>query len=263
MANQFNDHSKRTPYTTPRHRTVFGNMSPNLMSNSRASIIDTQKVISPNFNVVSSDWSMSSKRFQMTVERSTTKSKIRESHSRHKSEDLRLAGSPKKLLRRTSTNEMLDRFIPSRQTTSGKLSLDDNTPMPYDLPLDHIESQTSEIYKNTVAQACGLEVGERILQFQPVAPEAKKIAKLKSNKFKNKQLISTSAAQARLKRIPTCPEKVLDAPGLIDDFYLNLLSWSSENVLAIALENAVYCWNATSGSVQLAAECDFINHGWP
>ncbi len=33
------------------------------------------------------------------------------------------------------------------------------------------------------------------------------------------------------------PERVLDAPNMVDDFYLNLLDWSGENVLAIALEN--------------------------
>jgi len=29
--------------------------------------------------------------------------------------------------------------------------------------------------------------------------------------------------------------KVLDAPGLIDDFYLNLLDWSTRNLIAVGL----------------------------
>lgn len=51
------------------------------------------------------------------------------------------------------------------------------------------------------------------------------------------------------RRIAIVPEKILDAPGLKDDFYLNLLHWSSSNLLAVGLENTVYIWNATSGSV--------------
>ena len=43
-------------------------------------------------------------------------------------------------------------------------------------------------------------------------------------------------------------EKTLDAPDLVDDYYLNLLDWGSSNVLAIALGNTVYLWNATDGS---------------
>lgn len=43
--------------------------------------------------------------------------------------------------------------------------------------------------------------------------------------------------------------QVLDAPGLQDDFYLNLVDWSSQNVLAVGLENSIYLWNACSSKV--------------
>ncbi|OWB60893.1 hypothetical protein B5S29_g1776 [[Candida] boidinii] len=174
--------------------------------------------------------------------------------------------SPRKL-RRTSTFDLLDRFIPSRQTSSGKLTLEENVILPCTLPMDHIKNETTKIYKDTVAEACGLEVGERILQFQPIPPESKNYSKStgtssnsgSSSNYRtqktSKVKISMAAAQARIKRIPTAPEKVLDAPGIIDDFYLNLLSWSSDNILAIALENSVYCWNANTGDVDLASEC--------
>ena len=36
-------------------------------------------------------------------------------------------------------------------------------------------------------------------------------------------------------KIPKAPFKVLDAPALKDDFYLNLIDWSNENVLAVGL----------------------------
>lgn len=40
------------------------------------------------------------------------------------------------------------------------------------------------------------------------------------------------------------PYKVLDAPQLQDDFYLNLMDWSSQNVLAVGLNRSVYIWSA-------------------
>ncbi|KAK1259856.1 Protein FIZZY-RELATED 1 [Acorus gramineus] len=43
------------------------------------------------------------------------------------------------------------------------------------------------------------------------------------------------------------PQGTLDAPGLIDDYYLNLLDWGSDNVLSIALGNTVYLWDALDG----------------
>ena len=43
-------------------------------------------------------------------------------------------------------------------------------------------------------------------------------------------------------------EMTLDAPDIIDDYCLNLMDWSSSNVLALALENTVYLWDASNGS---------------
>ena len=42
---------------------------------------------------------------------------------------------------------------------------------------------------------------------------------------------------------------MLDAPALQDDFYLNLVDWSSSNVLAVGLGSCVYLWSASSSKV--------------
>ena len=44
------------------------------------------------------------------------------------------------------------------------------------------------------------------------------------------------------------PDRTLDAPELIDDYYMKLLDWSTRNVVAITLKNTVYMWNASKGS---------------
>jgi cell division cycle 20-like protein 1, cofactor of APC complex len=58
-----------------------------------------------------------------------------------------------------------------------------------------------------------------------------------------------AAPQKRKRRIAKVPFKVLDAPALQDDFYLNLVDWSSQNVLAVGLGSCVYLWSACTSKV--------------
>lgn len=51
------------------------------------------------------------------------------------------------------------------------------------------------------------------------------------------------------RKISKTPFKVLDAPNLQDDFYLNLLEWSSQNILSVALDSSLYFWNANNNKV--------------
>lgn len=51
------------------------------------------------------------------------------------------------------------------------------------------------------------------------------------------------------RKIARSPFKVLDAPSLQDDFYLNLVDWSSHNVLAVGLGTCVYLWSACTSKV--------------
>lgn len=67
----------------------------------------------------------------------------------------------------------------------------------------------------------------------------------------------TSEYQTQMKpmrKVPKLPFKVLDAPQLKDDFYLNLLDWSPQNVLAVGLGNAVYIWSASNSKVTKLCE---------
>mmetsp|Transcript_6234 Transcript_6234/g.7660 ORF Transcript_6234/g.7660 Transcript_6234/m.7660 type:complete len:726 (-) Transcript_6234:18-2195(-) len=53
----------------------------------------------------------------------------------------------------------------------------------------------------------------------------------------------------RKRYITKVPFKVLDAPALQDDFYLNLVDWSSQNMLAVGLGSCVYLWNACTSKI--------------
>ncbi|XP_021948798.1 cell division cycle 20.2, cofactor of APC complex [Folsomia candida] len=54
---------------------------------------------------------------------------------------------------------------------------------------------------------------------------------------------------------PKSPDRVLDAPDIVDDFYLNLLDWSDSNVVAIALKDQVYLWTAHTAEI-VRIPCD-------
>lgn len=53
--------------------------------------------------------------------------------------------------------------------------------------------------------------------------------------------------------------QVLDAPELQDDFYLNLVDWSSQNVLSVGLGSCVYLWSACTS--QVTRLCDLSTDG--
>ena len=47
---------------------------------------------------------------------------------------------------------------------------------------------------------------------------------------------------------------MLDAPCLQDDFYLNLVDWSTQNILAVGLASTIYLWSASSSQVTKLAD---------
>ena len=56
-------------------------------------------------------------------------------------------------------------------------------------------------------------------------------------------------ARKPTRSISKVPYKVLDAPELADDFYLNLVDWSSQDVLGVGLGKCVYLWSAKTSNV--------------
>lgn len=63
----------------------------------------------------------------------------------------------------------------------------------------------------------------------------------------------------RRRHIPSSPTRILDAPELRDDYYLNLVSWGDNNVLAVALDQIVYLYNTESGAIQEVKACGTRN----
>ena len=75
---------------------------------------------------------------------------------------------------------------------------------------------------------------------------------------RSNQKSSTSSPKKSTRKIAKIPYKVLDAPNLADDYYLNLVDWSSNNNVAVALESSVFLWSAHTSKVTKL--CDLEGH---
>nr|CAD7396310.1 unnamed protein product [Timema cristinae] len=60
----------------------------------------------------------------------------------------------------------------------------------------------------------------------------------------------TPSTKSSSRYIPQAPDRILDAPDILDDYYLNLVDWNANNILAVALNDALYLWNATTGTIE-------------
>ncbi|TPX43928.1 hypothetical protein SeLEV6574_g04802 [Synchytrium endobioticum] len=140
------------------------------------------------------------------------------------------------------TKEGNHRFIPNRDAmdmASSQLNIarKENPDKPCYLDPAHLA------YQEEIAKACGLALDKRILSFalEPPAPA--------QNDLRTQWSRPLRPNATTKRRIATMPDRVLDAPGMVDDYYLNLLDWSSQNILAVGLDKTVYLWNAKTGSV--------------
>lgn len=92
----------------------------------------------------------------------------------------------------------------------------------------------------------------RILCYQNKAPAAPESHQNPLKVVYSQKTPISSKAGSRY--IPTTSDRILDAPDIINDYYLNLLDWSSDNIVTVALGNSVYLWNAGTGNIEQLVE---------
>ncbi|CAO1630688.1 unnamed protein product [Parajaminaea phylloscopi] len=66
-------------------------------------------------------------------------------------------------------------------------------------------------------------------------------------RFESQRMLLSPRRTPRV--VSKVPFKVLDAPDLADDFYLNLVDWSVNNTLGVGLGKCVYLWSAKDSNV--------------
>lgn len=146
--------------------------------------------------------------------------------------------TPLKLSTPHATN---DRYIPTRTATDMEMS--------YHLLFDSENKACDKIKKQLIVENChGIPENAKILHLRtkPIEPDQAFVDNMKIL-YHGSTVNSVKKNTTRF--ISSAPEKILDAPDFKDDYYLNLIDWSSTNHLAVALNNDLYIWNATSGEI--------------
>lgn len=144
-----------------------------------------------------------------------------------------------------------DRFIPNRAAMDFDLSNYAMTSVEAGEAAEEDDSKAA-MKKNLAANVLGDEsAGFRVLALTEKAPAAPEGYTNAMKVLYSQQSEQPAARKVRSTRhIPAVPERILDAPDLVDDYYLNLLDWSSSNTLAVALGQTVYLWNAATGTIE-------------
>ncbi|EDW11305.1 cell division cycle protein 20 homolog [Drosophila mojavensis] len=161
-----------------------------------------------------------------------------------------------------------DRFIPNRAATNfelahflvnkdtGDKSDEDQEQQPTSSNENNVQASAHKGERQKliaeVAQVGESSKSGRILCYQnkaPAAPESH------TNPLKVVYSLKTPiSTKSGSRYIPTTSERILDAPDFINDYYLNLMDWSGDNIVAVALGNCVYLWNAASGNIEQLTE---------
>lgn len=146
------------------------------------------------------------------------------------------------IIRKHPCRENLDRFIPNRSAmdmdyahymvTEGRKGKEN----------PGVSTPSREAYRKILAESLNMN-RTRILAFKNKPPTP-------MDAFRTEYATTTIPSKPTKPRryIPQTPERTLDAPDIIDDYYLNLLDWGSNNILSIALGNTVYFWDGASGA---------------
>jgi cell division cycle protein 20 (cofactor of APC complex) len=176
--------------------------------------------------------------------------------------------TPGKAIRTNAGNKTpgCDRFIPNRgamdlDVSAFNLEKEDGESLDNGEYSDEYDKSLNKTLLNTdITKTNETQQNSQVLAFRKKAPAADAAHQSAT------RVLYTANREAQPKKVKSTryisqtPERILDAPELLDDYYLNLLDWSDRNVLAIALGPTVYMWNATDGSIAQLCELEEGDH---
>ncbi|OVA15153.1 WD40 repeat [Macleaya cordata] len=144
--------------------------------------------------------------------------------------------------RNSRENVWLDRFIPNRSAMDFDYAHYMLMEARKSKQNPVVSSPSNEAYRKQLAETLNIN-RTRILAFKnkPPTPVGVLFPEASSS-------VQQTKPTTPRRSIPQTSERILDAPELVDNYYLNLLDWGRSNVLAIALGNTVYLWDASDSS---------------
>lgn len=143
-----------------------------------------------------------------------------------------------------------DRFITDRSAMDFSVA---NFMMTKENSAVDMISPSKDEYKKQLAESLLSNNGQkqsRILAFKNKPPPPPEGYTGANTLYSQNVAAGQSKPKKMFRHIPQAPERTLDAPDMLDDYYLNLLDWSAENVLAVALGMTVYLWDAATSSIE-------------
>jgi len=109
--------------------------------------------------------------------------------------------------------------------------------------------QKKEYHQALEAQLLDGKKEHRVLAFRNKAPLPKEGFQNQLQVLYSQNKDPAPSSLRSYRHIPSAPERILDAPDLLDDYYLNIMDWGASNILAIALSQTLYLWNAATGDI--------------
>ncbi|XP_036371225.1 cell division cycle protein 20 homolog isoform X2 [Octopus sinensis] len=166
------------------------------------------------------------------------------------------SGKSKKQPKTPKTPTAGDRFIPNRSSTQfdvGYYKIMNENLAKKDEADTRSPSQVQ--YQKIMNENLNGEIlSSKIISYKakpPTAPEGHQ---------NSLRILYTSSKNSQCKKltrhIPQTSDRILDAPEILDDYYLNLLDWSANNQLAVALAGHLYLWNAGTGEIKQLTEME-------
>lgn len=163
----------------------------------------------------------------------------------------RKSPTPNKVLSKTPCGG--DRFIPNRASSNldlghYKLRTQQNGSDEGNATENELKSDSERQRLISEAMQLGDVNNRRIFSFQEKAPPP---PDSHQNPLKVVYSIKTPmSTKSGSRYIPSSPERILDAPDIINDYYLNLMDWSTSNIVTVALGKVIYLWNAGTGNIE-------------
>ncbi|XP_068686689.1 cell division cycle protein 20 homolog [Montipora foliosa] len=171
------------------------------------------------------------------------------------------ANTPKKTPRKSPKKIGLtpcgDRFIPNRPLTDCEWS---HFQVMHGSEVNdtscEMELEANQEYGAIIAENLGYNpANSKILRFKSGAPLTKE-GHQNTLRVLYCQSKPTAPKAKSVRYIPQAEDRILDAPELLNDFYLNLVDWGSVNQIALALAGALYIWNPVTGETNHLIQMD-------
>ncbi|KAM5556965.1 cell division cycle 20.5, cofactor of APC complex-like [Rosa sericea] len=141
-----------------------------------------------------------------------------------------------------------DRFIPNRSL----MDLDQAQSLLTNRTVPNRNSNFNEAYRQKLQDQLTLDSDGnpfKMLVFRGSPKSSRKPLRC-VDEMRRSDDFDSNIKPTQLRSLPKGESRVLDGPNMRNDFYMNILDWGKNNVLAVALGSDLYLWNSETVNVR-------------